>query len=324
MTSRALPNSNMFFSFSFSFAFAFAFFALVQYADGAVVGVYRNRVSTCNLNSATSNLMCTTRDSDKVYHYYNIQEFVSCDYHYCVTFREDRTRLSCTGFRWWGLWGTYLNPLSPLEHNVGDSSRAERISFLGSSVLVDSFGTNVNTYLDQPIEELSCGTAFNTCVHLSTNATRCFGIGPDVVFLGSLASLFAGMGVSFAASFSLYTGPPIMSRRLRSGCAYQFLVAPMGAVIVGVVVLFAVKAVSFKLSEFFIGYGMGTYAGYLFSHALFTRCLSTRVVVNADVGFNWRDTDSRMPPIDEEEEEEEDEEDGRSANVTDLELVVVV
>lgn len=262
----------------YTLSFLMASASASSYEDNNTnVGVYVNHVSSCNLNHPTGNMLCINRDYESVIQYHDVRGATFCPYHYCVTFRTDENKLTCTGYVYLKMSGTmdeYLNPLTPNVSNekfTGDPDDDYikiGTAFLGYNVLVDRFEQSVETAVDKAIVAVECLEPYSTCIVYGDGEKECFGA-KDVVFNEFIESALLGLVVPGALSFTLY----IISGGLYKACltnpCFSVITIPMIVAICCALILFVASDFIVKVFPFIIASLFGIISGFLLARFIF-------------------------------------------------------
>lgn len=249
-----------------------------SYEDNSTnVGVYVNHVSSCNLNHVTGNMLCINRDYESVIQYHDVREATFCPYHYCVLFRTDEEKVTCTGYVYLKMSGSmdeYLNPLTPNVSNekfTGDPDNDYikiNTAFLGYNVLVDRFEQSVETSVGKPIRKVTCMDPYSTCIEHGDGSSECFGA-KDVVFHGFIESALLGLVVPGALAFAVY----IIGGGLYKGClinpCFSVITIPLFVAVCCALILFVASDFIVKMFPFIIASLFGIILGFLLAKVVF-------------------------------------------------------
>ena len=252
---------------------------VMSYEDNATnVGVYANRISSCNLNHYNGNMLCINRDYESVIQYHDVDSVTFCPYHYCVRFRTQPNMLACTGYVYLKMssgMGEYINPLTPDHDNIGftgnPSDEYIKIgsSFEGYNILIDRFEQSVETEMEKPITGVQCEDPVATCISLSDGTEKCFG-GTGLMFNDVFVSVILGLIVPGALSFTCYIILSFVKHRFaRNGCVTKILV-PLIVESSCMLILFVASNFIVKVLPFLIASLVGIFTGHIVSELVKT------------------------------------------------------
>jgi hypothetical protein len=278
-------------------------------------------ISSCMLNTDTANAVCMIRGSVGITQYHDVRSMVGCEYHYCMTFREDRLKLVCGGFVWTNAAGTSsTSPLSPAGTHVRNDSMSVTVDeqFDGYNVGVSYLERGVTTWFGRAIESVTCEGPHGTCVYLQDATKICFGYGSDDKFYGDLISFELGAGVNLALTVPIYLVARFCFARAFRYNVFRFGFLPLVCFLVTLSVMFFSTGLIVKVYPFLIGSvfcvlvvssALTVLMEFIYAH------FGTRTAVATEeeqsVPLNTGDK-----PRDEDEEDEEE----FSENVTTIEL----
>lgn len=239
------------------------------------VGVFLNKVSSCNYNRYTSNLLCANQEYNTLIQYHNVDKVYMCDYHYCVTFYDEPNRFSCSGYVFKLLGGnmdTYLNPLTPntkaVEYQVNkENVRKINTVFEGYNVLVDRFEQNVQTG-NYNFTSLECRDPYSTCILHQDGSETCFGAIGNT-FHGQKASLGLGVVIPCIIATVLYL---ISFSCLKRYCLGNYccvlLFVPLFVTVTSYLILFQAERFIVKTDAYLLGSMFGIIFGYVIASSL--------------------------------------------------------
>jgi hypothetical protein len=234
------------------------------------IGVFVNKVSSCNLNHDTNNILCINREYETVIQYHRARDITMCDYHYCITFKDDLQKYTCTGYVWLligGMMDTYINPLTSNKHNTmftGNKSRDFTkigTAYDGYNVLTDRFEQNVENAESQPVEKVKCDGVHGTCVIFYDGTEKCFG-GQGYVFHNEFHSLLLGIVVPGAIGLILYG----VTTPCRSSVIVSVVIVPLINFLCSFMILFKAENFIVKVYIFLLASVCGIILSYLTVH----------------------------------------------------------
>lgn len=235
------------------------------------VGVFLNKISSCNFNSITGNLLCASQEFETLIQYHNVKYIKMCDYHYCIKFDGDDNTLSCSGYVLKLIGGnmdTLINPLTPnnelLDFNQ-DPSNIHKIgkAFLGYNVLIDSFIQNVQTKFTDNILDIECVQPHGTCIRFyGQKDLQCFG-SDNFKFHDSSTSLILGIAIPSLFSFALYVmNYAFCWSKVSSNHFMIFIIIPILVISFSMLILFQEERLIVKTYIFIIGSIFGIIIGH--------------------------------------------------------------
>jgi hypothetical protein len=241
------------------------------------IGVYLNKIASCNYNSLTGNLLCASQEFETLIQYHNVKHVKMCDYHYCVRFLDEQNVISCSGYLLKLIGGnmdTFLNPLTPNEQNidfVGDKANVKKIgkAFMGYNILIDSFIQNIQTTFEKNIESIECEQPHTTCIQFEgQNDKVCFG-SEGYKFHDSLSSLMFGLLIPGIISFSLYIFNYLLCwKNVSHNYFIIFIVIPTIVILISFLILFQAEKFIVKTHVFMLGSVFGIILGHLLSQLI--------------------------------------------------------
>lgn len=239
------------------------------------VGVYLNKISSCNFNSQTGNLLCASQEFETLIQYHNVKYIKMCDYHYCIKFENDDKTLSCSGYVLKPIGGnmdTLINPLSPFDRLLyKDSSNVHKIDkkFMGYNIKIDSFIQNVQTTFEDSILDIECKLPHSTCIRFENKKDlQCFG-SEGLTFYDSSTSIVWGIFIPTSFAFLLYSiSYSLCFEKFSSNHFVIFILIPVLVFTSSLILLFWVERFIVKEYVFFIGNIFGIILGHQISRLL--------------------------------------------------------
>ena len=263
------------------------------------VGVYLNKISSCNYNSLSGNLLCASQEFETLIQYHNVKYVKMCDYHYCIQFNDEDNTMACSGYLLKLIGGnmdTYLNPLTPNDSLVSFDANSNNIhkigkSFLGYNVLIDSFVQNVQTTFEKKILDIECKEPHTTCLTFENqNESVCFG-SSGYTFYNATPSLMLGLVIPLLLSIGLYLSSYLFCcKSVAHNYFVIFIVIPIQVVVISMLILFQAERFIVKTYVFMIGAIFGIILGHIattFILKLFN-CLKPKKAFVEDQGENVR------------------------------------
>lgn len=239
------------------------------------VGVFLNKVSSCNYNHLTANLLCANQEYNTLIQYHNVDKVYMCDYHYCVTFFDEPNKFSCSGYVFKLLGGnmnTYLNPLTPNpnldEYHVNkDNVRQIGKVFEGYNVLIDRFEQNVQTEHSE-FGSLKCENPYSTCIIHKNGSKNCFGA-YNMTFHGQSSSLMFGVIIPGILATIMYLFAFIVTKKFCIGNYFCIMLGvPVFVTVCSYLILFEAEHFIVKTYVYLIGSIFGIIFGYVIANAL--------------------------------------------------------
>lgn len=251
------------------------------------VGVYLNKISSCNYNTLNGNLLCASQEFDTLVQYHSVDKIKMCDYHYCVRFFGEENVLSCTGYVLkliGGKMDEYINPLTnnnKLNDFSADSTKKHivRKLFLGYNVLIDSFNQNVQTKFNSKIIDIECKEPHETCILLEGNEEHiCFG-STDYTFHDTSTSLILGILIPSAFAFILYLSNSFICSQ---NIFIIYIFIPVLVFICSFLILFEAQHFIVKIYPFITSSVIGVICGYFLSSQVYKCFFKKKKIQRSD------------------------------------------
>ena len=253
------------------------------------IGVYANRISSCNLDHKMGDMLCINRDYESFIQYHDVNNVVFCPYHYCVTFKTEKNKLACTGYSYLKMSGSMSDIINPLSPNNSALTFGEAVvenkkvgkSFEGYNILIDFFRQTVETYFPSGtnIVDVICEKKMTTCVYLSDGTESCFGA-LNLIFHDFLPSIFLGMVVPGSLSLVCFLILRSLSSKgflyAKNGCVISIL-TPIMVEIFCMIILFVGADFIVKILPFLVASLIGIWIGKVLCDITTTGCF----------GFPW-------------------------------------
>jgi hypothetical protein len=304
-----------------------------NYEDNSTnVGVYVNHLSACNLNHATGNMLCLNSMFESVIQYHDVRDAVFCPYHYCVLFRGDSKKVTCTGYVYLKMSGTmdeYLNPLTPNASNVKFTGNPDDdfvkvgTSLLNYNILIDRFEQSVETSVVNDIAKVTCMKPYSTCLeYVDGTDDLCFGA-KGVVFHGILESALLGLVVPGLMAFVMY----VVAGGLYKDClihpCFTVISIPLLVTICCMLILFVASDFIVKIYPFLFASIFGIILGFLCARALYSALDVCKQTVNGRVDDTYGtggETTGMINANDEFVIGDDDDDDDDKGGLTEIEL----
>jgi len=254
---------------------------LLYLASGSVVennrtntGVYVNHTSSCNFNHNTLEVICVNSEQETLVQYNNVNRLAMCEFHFCLTFRNNPTDVLCSGYQW-SHGKHFYDPLTtPLAANYsfdypGYQSIKVEEWFLGYNIMVDTFVQNKVSIYDGSIIHLNCGeTGYTSCVSFvdtnGTEHTSCGGL-VDVNMRDPVGSFLLGINMLALISGFQYIPVRYLFTSLRESLVMNTLIIPCLSIVAAFVLVSITQSFLVKTAMYVIGAFVGTVVGYIFS-----------------------------------------------------------
>lgn len=294
------------------------------------VNVYINKISSCNYNSVSSNLLCATQEFETLVQFHKVNFIKMCDYHYCVMFKDEHKTISCSGYLLKLIGGdmnTYINALSPNDEAIDFTANSDNVhpigkAFKGYNVLIESFVQNVQTTFEKNIVDVDCGELHSTCVRFEDDGeVQCFGAN-EFKFYDSASSLIFGLLIPGVLSLTMYLlSYGLCWTRFSRNYFVIFILIPIQIVIFSMLILFQAERFIVKTHVFMIGSIFGIIIGHVLSNILI-KCLTcfkdkkTRVDMEENIHLTDENAKDDFVIGDDGESSTSDEDDDKESVVT--------
>ena len=269
------------------------FFVMANFVENnkTNTAVYVNHISSCNYNRNTLELVCVNEGMNTLVQYNNVKMVTMCEYHFCLVFRNNPSKILCNGYQWSHnkkIYDPLTTNLAVNVTNYGENKREINEWFLGYNILTNYFIQNEVSLYNGTIESVICdANGYSTCVTVKSPTgelkSACGGLN-GLNLRDQITSFIYGINISLLISGVQYIGFRYFSSRLRESIILNNIVIPCISLVISFIILSVIQSILVKTAMFVIGSFVGIVVGYIVSE-FFLRllsCLGPKVKIESD------------------------------------------